>query len=136
MPQAVCFPGNTSLLLRRLSASKALVAFRYEPSSLQEPVELGSQKPIFFKYWIPLHDWGVFKTWTITAVTSLLRMLHLLQAPGRAELPGRNPQTESSAVEQLKDSLGFSAYGDLAVRAFDERYKRVRSLVLAMGEGP
>lgn len=136
VPQAVCFPGNSSLPSRRLSASEALVAFRYEPSSLQEPVELGSQKPIFFEYWIPLHDWGVFKTWTITAVTSLLRMLHVLQDPSWAELPGRNPQTESSAVEQLKDSLGFSAYGDLAVRAFEQRYKRLRSFALAMDDKP
>ncbi len=133
VPQADCFPKDSPPPLRRLSASDSLVAFRHEPSSLQEPVELGSQTPIFFEYWIPLHEWDVFKAWSITAVTSLLRMLHLLQDPGWAELPGRDARTESSAVEQLKASLGFNAYGDLAVRAFDDRHKAIRSIALADG---
>lgn len=61
----------------------------------------------------------MFQRWTITAVTSLLRMLRLLQEPGWSDLPGRDHEADGAAVEQLKASLGFSAYGDLAAEAFD-----------------
>ncbi len=135
VPASLCFPGSIRTPLRNLSTSESLVAFRHEPAFGQEPIDLATQTPMFFEYWIPLEKWDVFRTWAITAVTSLLRMLHLLQDPTWNDLPGRNPVTESAAVEQLKSSLGFTSYGDLAVQAFNERYKRVRSMSIALGDG-
>lgn len=118
-PESGGFPGGKGTVQRRLTTSDSLVADRHEPSSLSEPIELGSLKPLFFEYWVPLEGWDVFQRWTITAVTSLLRMLRLLQEPGWSDLPGRDHEADGAAVEQLKASLGFSAYGDLAAEAFD-----------------
>lgn len=127
-----CFPGHTTLPLRFLSPAEGLMAYRHEPSAIQESIKLETATPIFFEYWVPLHDWKIFESWTTTAVTSLLRMLHLLHDPWLS-LPGRDPKTESVAVERLKEYLDFRAYGDLAVRAFEERRKRMRLFAIADG---
>lgn len=133
VPESACFPGGKGSVQRRLTTSEALVAYRHQPSSLSEPIELGALTPLFFEYWVPLEEWGVFQRWAITAVTSLLRMLHLLQEPGWSDLPGRDQSADGAAVEQLKASLSFSAYGDLAAEAFDERHRRGRSIAIADG---
>lgn len=134
LPQFECFPGGSLAPIRRLSTSESLVAFRHEPTSLHEPLELDVQTPVFFEYWLPVQEWSVFKPWAVTALTSLLRMLHLLHDPAWADLRGRDPMTESAAVEQLKESSGLSAHGDLAASAFDQRSKQVRSIALALDD--
>ncbi len=133
VPQSECFPGSLAPI-RRLSTAAALVAFRHDPAFGQEPVEPDVQTPVSFEYWLPVQEWSAFKPWAMTAVTSLLRMLHLLHDPAWADLPGRNPVTEATAVEQLKESLGFSAYGDLAANAFDQRYRRIRTIALTLDD--
>ena len=42
--------------------------------------------------------------------------------------------TEATTVEQLKESLGFSAYGDLAANAFNQRYRRIRTIALTLDD--